>query len=47
MTGLVKLPSPFADSAGQALYFYPKNEKADLTPTQAKILRRLVQEEFG
>jgi mRNA-degrading endonuclease RelE of RelBE toxin-antitoxin system len=29
------------------LYVYAKNEQGDLTPTQARALARLVQEEFG
>jgi len=28
------------------LLAYPKNEQEDLTPTQARILARLVREEF-
>lgn len=29
------------------LFAYPKTEQEDLTPTQLKLLRRLVREEFG
>ena len=29
------------------LYIYAKNEQGDLTPAQAKVLARLVREEFG
>jgi hypothetical protein len=29
------------------LYAYPKNEQEDLTAQQLRVLRRLVQEEFG
>jgi mRNA-degrading endonuclease RelE of RelBE toxin-antitoxin system len=29
------------------LYAYPKNKQADLTASQKKVLRLLVQEEFG
>jgi hypothetical protein len=35
-----------SDETFYMLYVYPKNEKADLTPAQVKILRRLVEEEF-
>jgi hypothetical protein len=35
-----------ADETFYMLYVYPKNERADLTPAQVKILRRLVEEEF-
>lgn len=35
-----------ADETFYMLCVYPKNERADLTPAQVKILRRLVQEEL-
>lgn len=38
------------DSASQTfymLYLYAKNEQGDLTPTQLKVLAKLVREEFS
>ncbi len=29
------------------LFAYPKNAQEDLTPTQLKVLRKLVKEELG
>lgn len=34
------------DEVFYVLYVYPKNEQSDLTPAQARILRRLVEEQF-
>jgi mRNA-degrading endonuclease RelE of RelBE toxin-antitoxin system len=36
-----------SDQIFYMLYVYPKNVRADLTPTQVRVLRRLVEKEFA